>query len=247
MTNPSPNRVGLLLSGGLDSAILLGTLLDEGRQVQPIYVRSHLCWEPAEERAIDGFLAALDSPRLEKLVVLDQSVFDLYGDHWSVTGSQVPDAAAPDESVYLPGRNVLLLTKAGLWCQLHGIKQLALAVLGSNPFPDATDDFFRSMEQSLLLATGKRLTVLRPFAHLEKRQVLRLGIRLPLALTFSCIDPRGDLHCGACNKCNERMHSFATAGMTDATRYADGQRQQEIELTINEGAPLSSPPKRITS
>ena len=52
----------------------------------------------------------------------------------------MPDT--PDDAVYLPGRNPLLLVKAVVWCHLHGIDQLALAPLGSNPFADATDEFF---------------------------------------------------------------------------------------------------------
>lgn len=244
MTRSRPAPVGLLLSGGLDSAILLGTLLEQGHAVQPIYVRSHLHWEPAEERAVDRFLAAVDAPRLEKLVVLEQPVVDLYGAHWSVTGRRIPDQATPDESVYLPGRNVLLITKAGLWCQLHGIEQLALAVLGSNPFPDATDEFFSSLQRSLELATGKPLAVLRPFAGLDKREVIRLGARLPLGLTFSCLDPRGDLHCGACNKCAERRLAFADAAISDPTEYAAPPLRPPADAAVAASVEHPSPPKK---
>ena len=68
---------------------------------------------------------------------------DLYGNHWSTSGRNAPDAASPDDAVYLPGRNALLTLKPALWCVLHGIEELALAVLASNPFADATDRFFR--------------------------------------------------------------------------------------------------------
>ena len=49
-TSSNDGTVGLLLSGGLDSSILLGHLLGKGRRVQPFYVRSHLLWEEAELR-----------------------------------------------------------------------------------------------------------------------------------------------------------------------------------------------------
>ena len=45
----------------------------------------------------------------------------------------------------LPGRNVLLLSKALLWCHLNEVASLALGSLGSNPFPDATPSFFRDL------------------------------------------------------------------------------------------------------
>lgn len=212
--------VGLLLSGGLDSAILLGHLLDAGRRVQPFYVRSHLRWEAAEEAAARRFVAALQSSQLAELVALEMPVADLYRDHWSVTGRQVPDAASPDEAVYLPGRNALLLIKAALWCQMHGIGELALAPLSTNPFADARDDFFEAFEAALNLACDETIRIIRPFAHLHKRDVMLLGHDMPLDLTLSCIAPVEGEHCGACNKCAERQAAFREAGMRDPTRYA---------------------------
>ena len=139
----SPSTIGLLASGGLDSSILLGHLLGGGRRVQPFFVRAGLRWEDAERRQLEKFLRALASPRLAELVVLDLPLADLYGDHWSVTGRGVPEFASPDAAVYLPGRNALLLIKPALWCRLHGIEELALAVLGTSPFADATAGVFR--------------------------------------------------------------------------------------------------------
>ena len=119
MTAESPSPpIGLLLSGGLDSSILLGHLLATGRRVQPFYVRSHLLWEGEELAAVGRFLRAIASPGLEELVVLDLPLEDLYDGHWSLTGRGVPDFASPDTAVYLPGRNALLLIKAALWCRL---------------------------------------------------------------------------------------------------------------------------------
>lgn len=212
--------VGVLVSGGLDSAILLAHLLDQEQSVQPFYVRSHLAWEETELAWLRRYLAAVARPALAPLVILDLPLADVYGTHWSTTGEAVPDAATPDEAVYLPGRNALLLIKAVLWCQLHDVPRLALAPLASNPFPDATDKFFAAYEQALNLATGGQVHIERPFAQMTKRQVMELGRAYPLELTFSCIDPREGLHCGRCNKCAERMQAFQSAGMADPTQYA---------------------------
>jgi len=209
-----------LLSGGLDRTILLGHLLAAGRRVQPFYVRCGLRWEDAERRHLDRFLHALAGPRLAELVVLDLPLADLYDGHWSLTGRGVPELASPDTAVYLPGRNALLLIKAALWCRLHGIEELALAVLGSNPFADATPEFFAEFEGLLDRATGGRIRIMRPFGRLAKRQVMELGRGLPLELTFSCIAPRDGRHCGGCNKCAERIAAFASVGADDPTPYA---------------------------
>lgn len=220
-----PATVGLLLSGGLDSAILLGDLLRQGCSVQPLYVRSSLVWEEAEVAVAKGFVETVRSLSLpgtaRELVVLDAPVSDLYRGHWSLTGIAPPDAETPDDAVYLPGRNLLLLTKTALWCHLHGIERLALGVLRSNPFADATPDFFDRFEALLNQALGSRLRIVRPFGEMTKRQVMELGKGLPLEHTFSCIAPVGRLHCGRCNKCAERRAAFRSASMNDPTAYAD--------------------------
>ena len=72
---------------------------------------------------------------------IDMPVHDLYRAHWSVTGRAVPGAGTADEAVYLPGRNVMFLSKAMVWCHLNGFPAVAMATLGSNPFPDASTAF----------------------------------------------------------------------------------------------------------
>jgi 7-cyano-7-deazaguanine synthase len=205
----------------LDSSILLGYLLAQGLELQPFYIRSGLLWESEELAAAREFLAALaPHDRLRKLVVLELPLSDLYTDHWSITGQNTPGAASPDEAVYLPGRNALLMIKAALWCQLHGIRQLALGVLGTSPFADATAEFFEALQSALNCNQDGPISLLRPFEGMDKSQVMKLGHDLPLEHTFSCIAPQGGLHCGQCNKCAERQAAFALLGRTDPTAYA---------------------------
>jgi 7-cyano-7-deazaguanine synthase len=220
LIDPPTAPVGLLLSGGLDSCILLGRLLHEGHRVQPFYVWSQLFWQREELASLERFLQAMSCLQLEDLVVLDLPLGDLYRGHWSMTGRETPNALSPDDAVYLPGRNALLVIKAALWCRMHGIDRLALAVLVSNPFGDATPEFFDDFESALDHAAGGRVCLVRPFAQLGKRQVMDLGRELPLELTFSCIAPTAGTHCGQCNKCAERKAAFRLIGADDPTRYA---------------------------
>jgi 7-cyano-7-deazaguanine synthase len=217
---PPAAGVAVLVSGGLDCAVLLGESLTQGPPARPIYVRGGLSWEGDELRHLRRFLDAVGASRTAPLHVLDMPVSDLHADHWSVTGRGVPDAASPDAAVYLPGRNVLLLAKALVWCHLHGVPVLALAVLAGNPFPDATEGFFESYQNAVNRATGGAVEIRRPYARLTKAEVIRRGRGLPLELTFSCIRPRAGRHCGACNKCAERRRAFAAAGVPDPTAYA---------------------------
>ena len=107
---PPPSALAVLVSGGLDSAILLGEALRNYAAVHPLYVRNGLSWETVELQYLRRFLEAVHTDGLRPLTVLEMPVADLYGDHWSVTGRGVPDADSPDQAVFLPGRNVLLLS-----------------------------------------------------------------------------------------------------------------------------------------
>lgn len=215
-------NVAVLVSGGVDSAILCVDLLREFTQVFPLYVRFGLRWELVELDHLQSFLAAVKQPGLMPLAVLDEPVADVYGAHWSTGASAVPDDETPDEAVYLPGRNLLLTAKAAVWCRLRDADALALGTLKANPFSDSSEEFFHDMENAANRALGGRLRILRPFASMHKQEVMRKGKDLPLQLTFSCLNPLAGRHCGRCNKCAERINGFRDLGWTDHTDYADG-------------------------
>ncbi|HYW78076.1 MAG TPA: 7-cyano-7-deazaguanine synthase [Thermoguttaceae bacterium] len=224
MTSDTP--IGLLLSGGLDSCILLGRLLQQRRCVRPFYIDCGLAWQVEEADAARQFLEAMATERLEPLVTLQMPLGDLYDGHWSMTGHEAPGATTADEAVYLPGRNALLMIKAVVWCRMHGIEELALGVLQSNPFSDATASFFDHFEAAMNCADGNPVRIVRPLAGLDKRQVMQLGRDLPLQRTFSCIAPSQGRHCGRCNKCAERQTAFRLIGAHDPTRYTTSTKHE---------------------
>jgi 7-cyano-7-deazaguanine synthase len=213
--------LAVLISGGLDSAILLGDAVRRrDADIHPIYIRCGHSWESVEFQHLERYLEALKCPQLKPLVVLEQPVTDLYRSHWSVTGQQVPRASDPDEMVFLPGRNVLLLAKSLLWCHLHRIPSLTLGSLATNPFPDATPGFFHAMQEIVNQAVAGNVQVRLPFGGMKKQAVMALGAGLPLEHTFSCIEPKDAMHCGRCNKCGERRAAFRDAKIPDNSRYA---------------------------
>ncbi len=212
----------VLCSGGLDSAVLLAAEA-RAREVLPIYVKVGLAWEKAERQVLDRLLAApVFAGRVRPPVTLEVTVADLYpAAHWALRGAP-PAYDTPDEEVYLPGRNVVLLSKAAIVCALGGVHRLAIGPLAGNPFPDATPAFFQAMEVALGLGLAHDIDIAAPFIELHKSEVVRLGLSLgvPLELTLSCMNPAGTLHCGLCSKCRERRDAFEEAGVADPTEYA---------------------------
>ena len=211
----------VLLSGGLDSAVLLAAEAEHAR-VHPVYVSVGLAWESAERAVIDKLLAApIFDGNVAPLAVVDFSMRDVYSPaHWAITGNP-PAYDTPDEDVYLSGRNLVLLTKAGVIAAARKINRIALGPLAGNPFPDATPEFFAAMARALTLGLHHRIEIATPLVSMHKEEVIKLGTRLrvPFEDTLSCMNPAGTVHCGRCSKCRERRDAFAAAGVNDPTTY----------------------------
>ena len=107
----------VLFSGGLDSAVLLALERQAHAPVKPLHVRSGLAWEDAERRAIDRLLASpAFASGIEPLGTITVDMRDVYpAGHWAMTGHP-PAYDTPDEDVYLEGRNIILLSKAAVFC-----------------------------------------------------------------------------------------------------------------------------------
>ena len=173
----------VLLSGGLDSAVLLADEAARG-DVQPIYIGAGLAWESAERSMADALLRSdLLSGRTRGIVALSVDMRDVYAaTHWAVTGTP-PAYHTPDEDVYLPGRNIVLLTKAGVYCAAAGIDRIVLGTLRLTCF-DATPEFRLTMARSLGLAHDLSR---RAACGDEQGRVIRSrrGTGVPFELTLS--------------------------------------------------------------
>jgi 7-cyano-7-deazaguanine synthase len=214
-----PESIAVLSSGGLDSCILLADMALEST-VYPIYVRNGFIWEQEEFRALNAFIQALNNRNVQQITTLSLPIHALYGNHWSLSGSQVPSVNDPDSKTFLPGRNVLLLSVAGVWCSLHQVPRIAIGTLHGNAFPDATIEFFKQFGKTLSAGLDFKIGIEVPYRKkYGKKDLIQKYKNLPLELTLSCIDPKGGKHCGQCNKCGERQAGYKAAGVRDQTQY----------------------------
>ena len=210
----------------MDSCILLA---NEAKQsvAYPIYVETGIPWEWAEKRMLQSFIDTLENPNVKPVTTLSLPVKALYGDtHWTMSGETVPGYDEPDETVYIPGRNIILITLAAIWCSLNDVHRIVIGSLAGNPFPDATPDFFQSIANANGKGLDHEITVEAPMRNLHKEDILAANAHsLPLHLTLTCSNPQtGDddaiIHCANCNKCRERHEAFVDAGIADSTLYA---------------------------
>ena len=211
----------VLLSGGLDSAVLVADEAASG-EVYPVYVSVGLAWEAAERAIVASFLARAPlNGRVRPLASLGVDMRDVYAaTHWAIEG-RPPSYHTSDEDVYLPGRNVMLLGKAAVYCATAKIDRLVIGTLAHNPFPDATPEFRAAMARALSLGLDRPLQIDAPYAGTAKADVIKRGAALgvPFELTLSCMNPESGMHCGECSKCRERHDAFVAAGIADPTVY----------------------------
>lgn len=202
------STIAVLASGGTDSACLLEWAAARTTgSVIPIYVSFGLRWEFGELKALRSYVreAAKHNKKIRVPVKLNMPARDIYDGHWSLTGKDVPGRRSADAAVYLPGRNLLVLSKAAVYCAKHRIDEIAIGTLAANPFSDATSAFFSSFSKLASDALGRRVRILAPFIRQTKVDIIRKYSYLPLHLCFSCLRPMGRAAkpCGRCNKCVE--------------------------------------------
>ncbi len=207
MRSPS---ICVLTSGGPDSAILLQEGLKK-HQVHPLYIASGCHWEMVEQFWLTKLLDFFSSPALSPLTILHSDLTPIFSQHWSYSGQNIP--ASSDEHLYIPGRNMHLLSQAALFCKARGIEEIWIGILIENRWADGQPPFLRLFEQACSKGLEIPIKIQTPFAQLNKGELIAKNSDFPYHLTFSCIDPQGNDHCGNCNKCSERKEYFEKVGI----------------------------------
>ncbi|MBS0263565.1 MAG: 7-cyano-7-deazaguanine synthase [Planctomycetes bacterium] len=239
----SLDPVVVLLGAGVESTALVKRYLTAGHVVCPVHVHCGLIWDDCETAFARRFCQANASSRLLPLLELRLPLSGFLGNHWAVTGVNVPQAGAPAADLEIPLRNLTLLGFA-----LHAVRrsarhrelgfnprvsdadspppastvpiQLALGTTADNSYPDGNRHYFDQCEPVLSLEAGQPVRILTPLIHLSKLDVIRGSDRETLALSFSCVQPQEGGHCGQCIKCGKRRAAFRAAGVDDPTHYA---------------------------
>lgn len=216
----------VLLSGGMDSSALLGSLITRGWRADALAVdygqRHHR--ELRSARSVAAHYGA----RFD--------VADLSGLSRLLTGSaltdpnvQVPEghyADASMRSTVVPNRNAILIMVAAGVAAARGAEYVATAVhAGDHPvYPDCRPEFIVAADAATATGTAGHgdVRVIAPYADQTKTDIARTGAgdAVPFHLTWSCYQG-GVVHCGRCGTCTERIEAFADAGLPDPTEYAD--------------------------
>lgn len=215
----------VLVSGGMDSAVTLAIARERGfvcHALSVAYGQRH-----SSELVAAARLAEILGAVAHKTVSVDLR---------SIGGSALTaDIDVPEEGgvgipiTYVPARNTIMLSIALGWAEVLGADDIFCGVnaVDYSGYPDCRPAFIESFERLANLATrsgveGAGLHVHAPLIDMSKADIAREGIRLGIDFseTVSCYsaDDEGRA-CGHCDACRLRAEGFASAEISDPTRY----------------------------
>ena len=222
----------VLVSGGMDSAVVLAIAKEAGFAPHALSVRygqRHTSELDAAARVAQSLGAVVhktvnvDLRSIGGSALTDEEIQIPTDADGHVIGQGIP-------STYVPARNTIMLSVALGWAEVLGSTDLFCGVnaVDYSGYPDCRPEFVAGFEALANLATkagveGSRFRVHAPLMRMSKADIAREGLRLGVdfAQTVSCYQADADGRaCGHCDACRLRAQGFAEAGMADPTRYA---------------------------
>lgn len=222
----------VLLSGGLDSATVLGMAHGEGFQCYALtfkYGQRHQQEIEAAKRITTFF--KVSEHRVVDIDLVGFGVSSLIDLALEVPKDRADlDDSAQIPSTYVPARNTIFLSFALGWAEVLGAFDIFIGVnaMDYSGYPDCRPEFITAFEKTANLATtaavqGKgRYRIHTPIINMTKREIILTGTKLGVdySLTHSCYDPdEQGRSCGRCDSCRLRLKGFAEAGFEDPIEY----------------------------
>ena len=222
----------VLLSGGLDSAIVLAIARNEGRECLALSIvygqRHHVELEAARR------VAAAIGVAEHVVYPLDLRVF---GASALTADIDVPKDTIDSPGIpvtYVPARNTIFLSLALGYAEAREAEEIWIGVnaLDYSGYPDCRPDFIDAFQQVIWRGTRSGVEhqtprLIAPLLHMTKAEIIRRGVSLGIdyAITHSCYDPSADgKACGHCDSCVLRKRGFDVAGVEDPTVYTSDER-----------------------
>jgi len=224
------NKVVIGLSGGMDSATLLGYFLNQGYEVHTCSFQYGSKQNKYEEKAVSqiieyyykhGFLVVSHRINLE-------NAFGDFRSNLLKTGGDIPEGHYEDESMkatVVPGRNLIFLSIMAGLAESIGAKIVAIGVHSGDHaiYPDCRPEFVAAAHNAIELSTGGKVKVVAPFLLDDKAGILHRGLndftlKVPYELTRTCYKDQ-EYACGKCGSCQERIEAFHNLGIEDPIIY----------------------------
>jgi 7-cyano-7-deazaguanine synthase len=218
-----PVKTLVLLSGGLDSTVLLHECVARGGRVAAVsfdYGSKH------NRRELACAARQCRRLRVPHTVMALGFIGRFFRSHLLRGGGRIPAGHYADATMrqtVVPFRNGIMLAAAAGLAESLAAREVAIAAHGGDHaiYPDCRPAFLAAMAGAFRLGTYGRIRLLSPYVKCRKSDLVARGLRLGVrfADTWSCYRG-GERHCGVCGTCVERREAFRLAGVPDPTRYA---------------------------
>lgn len=228
MSTP-PRPAVVLLSGGMDSAVVVAIAQAQGFAVHALSVR----YGQRHTSELDAAARVAAAAGVAAHKTVDVDLRAIGGSALTDAAIDVPTGGSAVDAIpvtYVPARNTIMLSLALGWAEVIGAADIFCGVnaVDYSGYPDCRPEFIAAFERLANVATkagveGAGLRVHAPLQHLGKADIVRDGLRLGVdfAATVSCYQADGQGRaCGRCDACRLRAQGFADAGAADPTRYA---------------------------
>jgi len=215
----------VLLSGGLDSAVVLSLAKKQGFESYCLifdYGQRH-----SKEINAAKAIARQAKCRIQTVKIalpwkgsalLDQrtAVPEINKPKVKVKGSGIPNT-------YVPGRNIIFLSFAISFAEAISAQAVFIGAHAQDysGYPDCRPEFYRAFARVVSCGTkagveNKPIRIIAPLLKMSKAQIIIAGrkLKVPFGLTWSCYKG-GKAPCGVCESCYYRAKGFKEAGVSD--------------------------------
>ena len=211
-TSPEHEQGVLLLSGGLDSAVMLAVAKKECRDLYCLFFAYR---QKTLKKERDCARALADHFRVKLLYEVDIGFL----------GKMTDAALCKDDSEvsggneYVPFRNGIFLSIATALAESVRAKVIYIGSTGGDLICRDNNQAFRDDFERVIMSgtnAGEHIQIAAPLSDVDKVGVVQRGAEYntPFELTWSCHNNM-DIPCGTCSNCIAREKAFCALGITD--------------------------------
>ena len=217
------NKALVLLSGGLDSSVVLSVCQDKGYDIYAI------SFDYGQRHKVELEYAKFQATFFN---CISHEVFkmEFYGGSALTDDIKVPknrDSHSMSKDIpvtYVPSRNIVFLSFASGYAECHDIDNIFIGVnaIDYSGYPDCRKNFIDNFEKLINKSTkkgleGSKFKINAPLINLSKKDIIKLGHKngVDFSMTSSCYSPKLKKNCGVCDSCLLRKQGFEEAGLRD--------------------------------